>query len=50
MRQVRFSSAVFALLASLSAARAEPVCDPPTEEGYRLVLSMEITGVTDGEP
>jgi len=47
---VRFSSAVFALLASLSAARAERVCDPPTEEGYRLVLSMEITGVTHGEP
>ena len=48
--QLRFSSGVFALLAGLSAARAEPVCDAPTEEGYRVVLSMEITGVTDGEP
>jgi len=37
-------------LAGLSAVRAEPVCDAPTEEGYRVVLSMEITGVTDGEP
>jgi hypothetical protein len=48
--QVRFSFAAFALWAGLSAARAEPVCDAPTEEGYRVVLSMEITGVTDGEP
>ena len=50
MRRVRFSSAVFALLAGLSAAHAAPVCDPPTEEGYRVVLSMEVTGVTDSEP
>ena len=50
MRQVRFSSAIFALLAGVSAARAEPVCDAPTEEGYRVELSMEITGVTEGEP
>ena len=50
MRQVRFSFAVFALLAGLSAAQAGPVCDAPSEEGYRVVLSMETTGVTDGEP
>ena len=50
MRQVRCCVAVFALWAVLSAARAEPVCDAPTEEGYRVVLSMETTGVVDGEP
>jgi hypothetical protein len=47
---VRLSFAAFALLASLSAARAEPVCDAPSEEGYRVMLSMEVVGVTDGEP
>ena len=47
---MRFSFAAFALWAGLSAARAEPVCDAPTEEGYRVVLSMEITEVTDDEP
>jgi len=47
---VKSSVAVFALLASLSTARAEPVCDPPGEEGYRVVLSMEVTGVADAEP
>jgi hypothetical protein len=50
MCQVRFCSAVLALLAGLCAARAEPVCDAPGEEGYRVVLSMEVTTVADGEP
>ena len=50
MRQVRFSSTIFALLAALSAAPAAPVCDAPTEDGYRVQPSMEITGVTDSEP
>jgi hypothetical protein len=50
MRQVRICSTVFALLAGVAAVRAEPVCDAPTEEGYRVELSMEIAGVTDGEP
>ncbi len=50
MRQVRCCFAVFALLAGFSAARAEPVCDAPSEEGYRVMLSMEVTGVIEGEP
>ena len=50
MRRVRCCFAVFAVLAGCSAVRAEPVCDAPGEEGYRVVLSMEVTGVTDGEP
>ena len=54
MHAVRFSPAVFALIASLSAAslaaaRAEPVCDPPTEGG-RALLTMEVTGVSDSAP
>ena len=50
MRLVRICSAVFALLAGVSGVQAQPVCDPPTEAGYRVELSMEVTGVTDGEP
>jgi hypothetical protein len=54
MHLVRFSPAVFALIASLfaaslAAARAEPVCDAPTEGG-RVVLSMEVAGVKDSAP
>jgi hypothetical protein len=54
MHPVRFSPAVFALIASLSAAslaaaRAEPVCDPPAD-GDRMLLTMEIAGVSDGAP
>jgi hypothetical protein len=49
MHPVRFSPAVFALIASLAAARAEPVCDAPTEGG-RVVLSMEVAGVKDSAP
>ena len=49
MCPVRFSPAVFALIASLAAARAEPVCDAATEGG-RVVLSMEVVGVSDGAP
>ena len=47
---MRLSFAAFAFLAGLSAARAEPVCDAPSEEGYRVMLSMEVVGVADGEP
>jgi hypothetical protein len=53
------SPAVFALIASLfaaslaaaslAAARAEPVCDAPTEGG-RVLLTMEVTGVSDSAP
>jgi hypothetical protein len=54
MHPVRFSPAVFALIASLSAAslaaaRAGPVCDPPAD-GDRMLLTMEIAGVSDGAP
>ena len=54
MHLVRISPAVFALIASLfaaslSAARAEPVCDAPTEGG-RVVLSMEVVGSKDSAP
>jgi hypothetical protein len=50
MRSLAFSPAVFVLLGSLAAARAEPVCDAPSDAGYRVQLSMEETGVTDGAP
>jgi hypothetical protein len=54
MHPVKWSPAVFALIASLSAAslsaaRAEPVCDAPTEGG-RVTLTMEVTGVSDSAP
>jgi hypothetical protein len=49
MRHVRLSPAVFALIVSLAAARAEPVCDAATEGG-RVVLSMEVAGVSDSAP
>ena len=49
MHPVRFCPVVFALIASLAAARAEPVCDAPTDGG-RVLLTMEVTGVSDGAP
>ena len=51
MQYLKSCSVVFA--AMLTAARpsvAQPVCDPPGEEGYRVVPSLEVTGVKDGVP
>jgi hypothetical protein len=47
---VKFCLAVFALIAGLAAAQAQPVCAAPPEAGYRVVPSLEVTGVTDGAP
>lgn len=43
---------VFALWTAAFAApaRAQPACGAPPEEGYRLVPSLEVTGVADGAP
>jgi hypothetical protein len=42
---------VFALLASAAPALAQqPVCDPPTEPGWRMVASVENAGTADGPP
>ena len=38
------------MLAAAGPSVAEPVCDPPGEEGYRVVPSLEVTGVKDGAP
>ena len=38
------------MLAAAGSSAAQPVCDPPGEEGYRVVPSLEVTGVKDGTP
>lgn len=39
-----------AALALSMPAWAQPVCEPPSEEGYRLVQSLEVAAVKDGAP
>ena len=51
MQNVKLWSVIFIVWAAgLSAARAQQVCDAPSEEGWRVVLSNEVTGVKDGAP
>ena len=52
MQNVGCGIAVFAVtaLALAMAARAQPACDPPSEEGDRLVQSLEVAAVKDGVP
>jgi hypothetical protein len=50
MHRVKLCLAVLVVLTGLSTAEAQPVCDAPTEAGWRVVLSTEITNVKDGAP
>ena len=45
-------TAVFALavLALPESAGAQPACDPPSEQGYRVMQSLEVAAVKDGAP
>ena len=51
IRLVKLCAVIFIVwAAALSAARAQQVCDAPSEEGWRVILSNEVTGVKDGAP
>ena len=50
MGKVKFCSVIFILMAAgLSAARAQHVCDAPSEGG-QVMTSTEVTDVNDGAP